>query len=93
MNMKISGSIQRTEWKFRRSVASRKSPSPFTFQHGTALPGFGCMPLRTRFFHLNRPANGGPYGSQSSSVPAYSAPYFVPLERKARLGTIEEQFP
>jgi hypothetical protein len=66
--MEISGSIRRTDWKFGRSVASRKSPSPFTFQNGAALPGFGCMRLRTRFFPFQSAANGVPYGSQSSSV-------------------------
>jgi len=90
--MKISGSIRRTNRTFGRSVASRESPPLFTFQDGTARPGPGA--------HLSGPgyflAIGPPkmFCAVPKSVPRRCtfASYFIPVERKSRLGATRSNF-
>lgn len=85
--MKMSGSIRPTERKTRQSVASQKSPPLCAFPIGTARPGLGV--------HLSGPGSffivGGPpkvICAVPKSVPPQRTftSYFIPLERKSRLG-------
>ncbi len=89
--MKMSGSIRRTEPRFgrsvvSRSVASRESPPLPAFQDGTALPGSDAHHSGPGFFF----AVGLPkrFCAVPRSVPSQSmsASYFIPMERKSRLG-------
>jgi len=95
--MKMSGSIRRTEPRLgrsivSRSVASRESPPLFAFQDGTALPGPDAHHSGPGFFF----AVGSPklFCAVSKSVlpQRTSASYFIPLERKSRLGATRSNF-
>jgi hypothetical protein len=85
--MRMSGSIRRTEQKIGPSVANRKSPPWFAFQDGTALPGPGA--------HLSGPGLFFVVGlpkvfctvPNSVPLPRSFISYFIPLERRSRLGT------
>jgi hypothetical protein len=90
--MKMSGSIRRTERKTGRSVASRKASPLFAFPQGTARRGPGAQ--------LSGPGSFFPVGPPkvSCTVPM-SVPsqrtftsYFIPLERKSRLGATRSNF-
>lgn len=85
--MKMSGSIRPTGRKTGQSVASQESPSLFAFPIGTARPGPGA--------HLSGPGSFFIVGGLPKvicTVPKSVPPqrtftsYFIPLERKSRLG-------
>jgi hypothetical protein len=83
--MKMSGSIRRTERKNGRSVASRESPSLFAFEDGTARPGPGAHHSGPGSFLAGSPKV---FCTVPKSVPPQRTftSYFIPLERKSRLG-------
>jgi hypothetical protein len=94
--MKMPGSIRRTEPRLgrsivsrsivSRSVASRESPPLLAFQDGTALPGPDAHHSGPGLFF----AVGSPKlfcAVPKSVLPQRtSTSYFIPLERKSRLG-------
>ena len=84
--MKKSGLIRRTELILGRSVASRESPPRFSFPDGTALPGPDVYHSGPgSFFAIGPPKM---FCAVPKSVPRQRtfASYFIPLERKSRLG-------
>jgi hypothetical protein len=90
--MKMSGSIRRTERKTGRSVASWGSPPRLAFQDGTASLGPGA--------HLSGPGYSSAFDLPKvfCTVPKPAPPqrtftsYFMPLERKSRLGAVRSNF-
>ena len=94
--MKMSGSIRRTEPRLgrsivsrsivSRSVPSRESPPLLAFQDGTALPGPDAHHSGSGFFF----AVGSPKlfcaVPKSVLLQRTFTSYFIPLERKSRLG-------
>jgi len=90
--MKVSGSIRRTERKIGRSVASRESPSLLAFQAGTVLPGPGAHLSGPGFFFAVGPPKV--FCTVPKAVPPQRTftSYFIPLERKSRLGATRSNF-
>ena len=84
--MRMTGSIRWTEQKIGPHVVTRKSPPWFAFQDGTVLPGPGA--------HISGPGSFFAVGlprvfctvSNSVPIPRSFVSYFIPLERRSRLG-------
>ncbi len=90
--MKMSGSIRRTDEQTSRFVASRQSPLLFAPPNGTARPGpdaYGSGP--GPFFPLGWPKV---FCTVPKLVPSQRrlTSYFIPLERKSRLGATRSNF-
>ena len=89
--MKVSGSTRQRGYNPGRLV-SRQSSSSRRPAKRNRPPGSGCLLLRTRLFFFPLPAKC--LCLVPKSVP-HSMPTsrFIPLERKSRSGSSEEQFP
>jgi hypothetical protein len=91
--MGMSGSIRRTDWKPGRSTASRKTSPLFASPQRTVPPGPGA--------HLSGPGSlflivgtAKVFCKLPKSVPSPRTftSYFIPLERKSRLGATRSNF-
>ena len=90
MSMGMSGSIRRTERKTGRSVASRKASPWFAPPQGIVPPSPGAHLSGLGSFFIFGPPKV--FCTVPKSVPSRHTFYFIPLERKSRLGATRSNF-
>lgn len=88
--MQMSGSVRRTDEKPGRFAHRRQSPPLRSLANGTALPGPDAHHSGPGYFL----AAGPPEVLSRSQVRSnrMSTSYFIPLERKSRLGAMRSEF-
>jgi hypothetical protein len=90
--MQISGSIRRTGVKPRRFLANRASRPLIALPDGTALGGPDAHHSGPRSFSPVRPPRTFCAVPKSVSPQRTLTSYFIPLERKSRLGPARSNF-
>ena len=86
--MTMSGSIRRTERKTGQPVASRKAPPRFASPRRTTYSGPGVFHFGPGFFLPVNPPKLFSMLPKSVLSQCTLMSYFMPLERKSRLGAM-----